>query len=343
MSDAIRWVLVLAALVLIGTLVWHRLYQKPERTVHRGINYVAYGPEEYAKPEVEQDLRRLQALGVRWVAIVVTWYQADASATSIAPDLQRSPTDAAVAHVLREIRRLGMNAFLRPMVDLLDGTWRGEIASPGEREWAAWFESYGRFITQYAQLAQREGAALFSVGVELEKTVGHKAAWRRLIRRVREVYRGEIIYSANWDGYQTVPFWYALDYVGIDAYFELDITASSLPTVGGFVAAWQPWVAQLDRFAQGVEKPILLTEIGVRSVRGNSRRPWDWTLDAPLSLQEQAHYYEAAFRVFWDRPWLAGLYWWAWLPFSAHGGPDDLTYTPGGKPAEQVLKRWYSR
>jgi hypothetical protein len=37
------------------------------------------------------------------------------------------------------------------------------------------------------------------------------------------------------------------------------------------------------------------------------------------------------------------MYWWQWSPDPNDGGPDDTGYTPHGKPAEQILRSWYSR
>jgi hypothetical protein len=47
------------------------------------------------------------------------------------------------------------------------------------------------------------------------------------------------------------------------------------------------------------------------------------------------------FKVFSGKPWLAGIYWWNWEPDPRRGGVLDKGYTPQGKPAEIVLKRWY--
>ena len=43
------------------------------------------------------------------------------------------------------------------------------------------------------------------------------------------------------------------------------------------------------------------------------------------------------------RPWLVGMYWWQWEPDPPIGGPQDPDYSPHRKPAEAVLRAWYSR
>lgn len=312
-------------------------------STHRGINFVAYEPTQYRLPSIREDLEHLKSLGVDWVAVVVTWYQPELSSTAITPDPERSPEDADLVQLLRTLQQLRLQTLLRPMVDVTDGHWRGEIAFSSEADWEAWFTSYEAYLTHYAELARREGVDLFSVGVELEGSVQRERPWRELISGIRRVFRGPLTYSANWDGFAQVPFWDALDYVGIDAYFELSLDPNSPPTPDTLIAAWDPWARRMDEFAARVDRPILFTEIGARSVEGAARRPWDWRREAPISLQEQADYYEATFRVFWGRPWLAGLYWWTWLPNPEQGGPGDDSYSPRGKPAEEILKSWYTQ
>jgi hypothetical protein len=334
-----RWsiiLVILLALFLVVFLLWTG-YQG--RFVQRGMNLVAWQTGQYPLSLLESDLQQMRVLGVQWVAIVVTWYQASTQSTEIIPDPQKSPDDETLVQLLRRLRELGFRAFLRPMVDVQDGRWRGEITFASEDQWETWFQSYERFLWHYAKLAAQENAALFSVGVELEQTVLREHQWRELIARVRKVYHGTLTYSANWDGFELVPFWDALDYVGIDSYFDLDLSPG--PTLDDLMTAWQPWVRHLEKFAARVQKPILFTEIGVRSVQGASRHPWDWHYEAPISLQEQANYYEAVFQVFWEQPWLAGFYFWAWVP--GLGGPEDASYTPAGKPAASILKRWYTK
>lgn len=328
----------LLLLVVLLLWCWRELPSQQRVPRHRGVNYVAWNPEHFARLPFPKELGQLKALGVQDVAVVVTWYQADARSTEIAPDPQHLLSDGDLIRILRRLRAAGLKVYIRPLVDLKDGHWRGEIAFESESDWTAWFESYERFIMHYARIAAREGAALFFVGTELERTVFREPQWRDVIASVREVFWGALTYSANWDGYENVPFWDALDYVGIDAYFELEVKPE--PTIEALVNAWRPWAVRLDDFAARIQRPVLFIEAGVRSVAGASQRPWDWQHDAPISLQEQAHYYEALFRVFWPKRWLAGIYIWAWLP--GLGGPQDSTYTPAGKPAAQALARWYN-
>jgi hypothetical protein len=55
-------------------------------------------------------------------------------------------------------------------------------------------------------------------------------------------------------------------------------------------------------------------------------------------LVTQRKCYEAALRMVAGRTWLAGMYWWPWMPDPSDGGPDDTGCSPHGKPAEDSLE-----
>ena len=51
--------------------------------------------------------------------------------------------------------------------------------------------------------------------------------------------------------------------------------------------------------------------------------------------------YEAYFETWYGKPGFGGFLIWAWTP--GHSGPDDRGYTPEGKPAEEVLRKWLAK
>jgi hypothetical protein len=281
----------------------------------------------------------LAATNAEWVGILTTWYQDSARAEGIEPDSLKTPSDAALGHAIAYARGLGLSVMLKPHVDCQNGDWRGAIVPDTAGEW---FRSYQGFICRYARLAESLDCEQLCIGTELEGTTeGYDSAWRVIIDSVRSRFSGAITYAANWDGYRArVPFWDAVDLVGIDAYFPL--TGIANPSVEELVAAWNSrWLPTLDSFQARVGKPILLTEIGYRSVDSANIRPWDYGMTGPVDTAEQRDCYEAAFRVFWSKPWFHGFFWWNWTTFPGQGGPDDSDYTPHGKPAERVLRQWY--
>jgi hypothetical protein len=94
---------------------------------------------------------------------------------------------------------------------------------------------------------------------------------------------------------------------------------------------------------------MLFTEIGYVSRPGATLEPWLWPdrhrgeTSEPAGLTTQERAYEAFYRVFWYRPWVAGAYVWKWYPSLPADGQAAVDFTPQGKPAEQVMARWYGR
>jgi len=341
MADKLLWgILTLALLTALlltprpGAPVEVPIFQK-------GSSYASWQYDAYDTPEASRSLSALKEMNVAWVSLVVTWYQKDANSTIIYRDPRLTPDDEGVIRIIKLCHKLGIQILLKPTVDLKNGRWRGEIRFDSEEDWRAWFSSYRYFIDYYAELAAKYGVEEFAVGVELAGTVQREREWRWIIENVRARFKGPLVYAANWDNYRNISFWDALDYVGIDAYFKLAV--GSDPQLDDLLAAWAPWVRELEAFHERVRKPIIFTEIGCRSMTGASARPWDWTTSGPVNFGEQTRYYEAVFRLFWDRPWFYGLYWWAWKPFPSEPSAADTGYSPQGKPAEGVLAEWYAK
>lgn len=312
----------------------------------KGIAFTGYGGTAYEGSGPLQALDGLAATGASWITVLATGFQTDIRATAIDFTGPRTQTDASVERVIAHARGLGLKVMLKPHVDLTDDPdhYRGEIG-PGftDADWAAWFASYRPFILHYAEMAERTGCELFCVGCELGTTAVRAAAWRETVAAVRAVYAGPLTYADNQveTSLDAVTWWDAVDYIGQDAYPTL--TAVAEPSVDDLLAGWTAFRARLQLLSEKWGKPLVLTEIGCRSVAGGAQNPWDWQRTGAPDMDVQAAFYEAACRAVEGRSWLRGMYWWEWSPDPDDGGPDDTGYTPHGKPAEDVLRAWYAR
>ena len=56
---------------------------------------------------------------------------------------------------------------------------------------------------------------------KLDRMLTFEEEWRALIAEVRQHTDAPLTYAANWTDYRQVPFWDALDIIGIQAYFPL--------------------------------------------------------------------------------------------------------------------------
>ena len=166
---------------------------------------------------------------------------------------------------------------------------------------------------------------------------------REIVAAVKSVYAGPLTYADNQveDAPDAVTWWDAVDYIGQDAYPTL--TQVERPSVDDLQKGWTAFRDKLQRLSEKWDRPVILTEIGCRSILGGAQNPWDWQRQGPVDLEVQRNFYEAAFRAVAGRTWLRGLYWWQWSPDPEDGGPADSGYTPHGKPAEDVFRSWYLR
>lgn len=325
---------ILTALVLLTCTGWGTAWG-----YHKGVVLGLYSKDPAYT--YENEIREIKALGATHVSLVVSWYQKDIRANDIYPrwkplgDFDTTPDDKLV-HVIGQARRAGLEVFLFPILRLEERKtkeWRGVIAPGDIRIWQA---SYRRFVMHYARIAAQNGVALYLVGSELcsqEKDVNF---WKTLIADVRKVYRGEILYSANWDHYKKIGFWDDLDYLGLNGYYEM--AKSGSPTVGEIVRRWWDISNEIAAWQETHKKKLIFTEIGYPSVDGGCAHPWDYTRAGPVDLEEQSVCYEAFFLSWNKSRGLGGVYFWNWY---GQGGENDRSYTPRGKPAEKVLTRWY--
>jgi hypothetical protein len=316
------------------------------RDFMKGVAFTGYSRDAYTGDVPRRSVDALKVTNADWASILATGYQATIHSTSIDFSGPGTPSDASLAALIGYARSIGLRVMLKPHVDLFDDDlhYRGEIG-PGftAADWSAWFSSYRTFILHYAAMAARTECELFCVGCELGSTAFREADWRGIIAEIRTVYNGPLIYADNLveGAPDAIHWWDALDYIGEDAYPTLSDKVE--PSVSDLLAGWGPFLKKLEALSKRWNKPLVLTEIGYRSVRGGTINPWDWQRQGPVDLTVQENAYEAAFRAISGKSWLAGIFWWQWMPDQDHGGPTDTGYSPHGKPAESVLRAWFGR
>lgn len=93
-------------------------------------------------------------------------------------------------------------------------------------------------------------------------------------------------------------------------------------------------------------KPIFFIETGVCNAKNMARTPWEHA--SPKMIydgQEQADFYQSVLETFWDQPWFMGITWWDWPAslYSREEAKKDISFAIYGKPAEEVVKKWYSK
>ncbi|MEM9554357.1 MAG: hypothetical protein AAGC60_08870 [Acidobacteriota bacterium] len=297
------------------------------------VSCPTWGPI-WGSDAMRSSLAELKELGVDWVSIH-PYAQIDRSgtvryaATADTPFLRRAVEIARAADI---------HLFWKPHLAYWGSfDWRGTIEfGDDEAAWRRFFTSYRAFIVDQARFAEAAGVPLFAVGLEYEATTHHEADWRRLIQAVRAVYSGRITYAANWDRLDDVPFWDAVDLIGVQAYFPLG-AADAAPDVAAFRQAWDAPLARLEALSTRYDKPVLFAEIGYDLAEHAAAEPWRTQRGrraSPRALALRAALMRAALERVPEAPHVVGMFWWKWIP----GRPGRHDFPMEHPEAREILR-----
>jgi hypothetical protein len=296
-----------------------------------GANVIMAPEHAFGSMSARRSLADLRALGAGAIAIVPFLWQRSPQS----PDIVRGDDmpDAVLRAAIRDAHVLGFAVVVKPHV-WVPASWAGAIAIESEDGWRRWFAGYRDELVGIARLAAQEQAEALAIGTELV-LASQRPEWRDLIAAARAVYSGRLLYVAhNLDEAETVPFWDALDAIGVSLYPPLgaddDLTARR--------AAMKAAAERLDLLAARTGKPVVVAEIGLRSARGAAAKPWE-SAEERASAPDPA--LQAAVLADWlaalDRPRIRGVLIWRWLTDPQAGGVSDTDFTVQGKPAQHVL------
>ena len=279
------------------------------------ISCQTYGPE-WGTPGFAEELEELASLGVNWIAIHP--YAAIRADGTVDSRLDPDDPPEWLTRPIREVRSRGMHLLVKPHLAHWGSpfSWRGAIDFPEAEARKRFFETYSDWIVDVARVMGDADA--FAVGTELDLLIEHEALWRELIDRVREVTPARLTYASNWPDYDRVPFWDALDAIGVQAYFplaeegRLDVTEEELE------AGWQTVLPDLRALHERLGKPVVFTELGYNLAETAASRPWEFERASGANIAPsealQARCYRVAFRVLErERAWLRGAFLWKWF------------------------------
>lgn len=294
----------------------------------------------------KQSIDEIAAVGADTVKFVVDSRQENGSSSRIYLDLRMTPTPEALADLIRYAKSKNLRVVLMPIV-LLDkprgGEWRGQIKP---ESWDLWWESYREMLTHFAWIAQGNGVDVLVIGSELVSTEPRADDWRATIRKVREVFKGKLTYSANWDHYSGIEFWDQLDLIGMNSYWTLGKDRNA--SVEEIKTSWVDIKKNVLGFVAKKDKPLMFLEVGWCSMSNAAKDPWDYTTGDPVDEALQKRLYQGFFESWYGEPLLGGFSIWEWSPTPDANDENAVEavergYTPEGKPAEQVLREWLAK
>ncbi|MFP4015362.1 MAG: glycoside hydrolase family 113 [Chitinispirillaceae bacterium] len=286
----------------------------------------------YDEQDFSETLDRLKSNGVNSLFLTPCLFQKTAECDSIFKTSATITDDNLVAAV-KLARSVGFSVGLKPHIDLLNGEPRFTINS---RNWSRWFHHYRMHILHYARMADQENLDLLVLGTELDNAAS-RPEFSDLIGEVRDIFGGKVTYASSYNDFLSVDFWDDLDYIGANCWFNLDNGSGSPAQIH---QAWNHWLNLLSEFANYKNKPVLITEAGFRSIKGAAVNPGEWSFTGDPDMETQAECYEGLLSQIGLFPSISGIYWWQW-ELGGVGGPQNTDYTPRGKLAEEVIRKYW--
>jgi len=304
------------------------------------------------------EIDRMHALGLNTLQVVTSAHQKNGrdGGPSVEIGVGRSANPEDLRLILLYAKAKGMRTVLMPQVNLtnpIGNEWRGKIAPP---DWDAWWADYRRMMDHFIDIANDADVDVLTIGCELISTHGeeHEPRWRALIAHARDHFDGLLTYSTTWDSYYRVRFWDALDLIGVSGYWDMTRSAAdaSNPTDGELAEQWTKYRQQLFEFAEKVDRPILITELGYPSLSWALKDPWNYVVSGKPTPDHaaQARGYQA-FLAAWGPllrpaphaetlpdPRFAGVVFYKWDMYTSLDQAENLGYGIRNKPAFDVLK-----
>lgn len=287
------------------------------------------------EPQARHSMQRMVNLGTNAIVLIAFLEQDSASALQV--NYSNAVTFAQLQKAIEYAHEYDLEIILKPQM-LVRDSWASAISHDQQRDWDVWFDSYQEHLMTFATFAAKHQVQTLVIGTELSKASAY-VDWPRLIRKVRSVFAGKITYAAhNIDGVENFPYWNKLDAVGLTLYPSLGHTGH----YNDMKVVVERTVGKLEHVAQQFDRPLWVLEVGMPSAAGAFAKPWEWQSlkAAAVDLQLQRDVIDIWLRAL-DKPWVNGVFIWAWYSDAASGGAHDADYTPQNKPAEQMIRRYW--
>ena len=306
-----------------------------------GLSFVASNREISAKA-----IAPVISINANWVTLMPFAFMKSTSDTTIIYNDKRQwwgERKDGIEKTALSFHKKNIKVMLKPQIWIARGDFTGHIKMTSEKNWLALENNYEKFIIDYAKLAQATQSEIFCIGTELNLFVSNRPLfWSKLINKIRKVYKGKITYAENWDTYKNVPFLADLDFIGIDAYFPLN--PEKTPSIKDIATAWKPLKKEFAAISKKFNKKILFTEFGYQSKDFTAKEPWDHSNKTTINLKGQENSIAVLLATFWNQDWFAGGFLWKWYDNHEEvGGTSDTDYTVQNKPAEKIVRTFYSK
>ncbi|MFT4602313.1 MAG: hypothetical protein ACI857_002499 [Arenicella sp.] len=287
------------------------------------------------------DIKPITKINANWISIVPYAFLKDHEVMYDSKFQWVGERPESIRDCIKMAKSEGLKVMLKPHIWIGHSTYTGIYKCETESDWEMFEKSYKGYIMTFVDLAVTEKVEMFSIGTEWGRFVEARPQfWKSLIKDIRAKYKGKLIYAANWDDYQKVPFWNDLDYIGIDSYFPLSLAEN--PKISELVKSWKTIMPIIEQYSSSKKKKIVFTEFGFKSTSKGTISPWEHKDDGKFSEKIQDIAFKSFFQTIWKKPWFKGGFVWKWYHNHEHaGGRGDTDFTPQNKLAEETIRKYY--
>lgn len=329
----------------------------------------------YLTDEAKKQPDLMKNIGINWTTLNINFCQEQIFSRKLFRDFEYTSGEYEIFETVKRLHDNGIGVILKPCLTCLDGGTMSQVFFPRAEHirhiegiavdyWRDWFESYKKGIKYFADLAEISGCDSLMIGAEIICSENMDEYWYEVAKVARERFSGPITYefTPNSRIQHKLDWLETLDYLSY-SYYPAAAPANVEPliaysnegakdtpdyTVDDMVSYLSKCRDDVDSIIRKYKKPLLFTEIGVRSAHGCIMQPTNYQWDSPYDGQQQADYMEAVFRTFKELDGWMGLLWWKWDETQRrpqyHGDPmGDRGFTIQGKPAEEVMRRWFKK
>jgi len=294
------------------------------------------------KNEIQKgDIQEIADMNANWIGFVPYAY-IDSGKVLYDLDIQwKGERIEEIRKGIQFAHELGLKVMIKPDVWILDGSYTGRY-SPPNNDWETLENGYFTYLQKLLQLAIEEEVELLCLGSEWGRFAKNRPSfWGHLIAEVRKQYKGLVSYCANWDDFESFPFWEQMDLIGIDWYAPIATTSNA--KFKSLLKGWKKNTKSLQAYYEKTGKKIFFPEFGFKSTERSVVKPWQFEDDSAESEEAQNNGFKTYFKTIWKKDWYAGGFVWEW--YADHdeesGFPRETDYTPQGKLAEQTIREGY--
>ena len=306
----------------------------------QGAKWLFCSHERVSFKEIKKALQKLSTLNVNAISLTPFAYFGSKKHLHKS-DGVRQENDESLVVAAQYARALGMKIMLKPHIWVSWRSWPGEIDFKSAEEADQFFDAYGNLVLHYAMLAQMHRFESLCIGVEFVKlTQKYEQHWRDLIADIRKVYSGQLTYAANWgQEFENIKFWDALDAIGLNSYYPL--SEKKEYDRAEMEKSMRQIFEKIRKVKQEFNRPVYFTEVGFASRPASWQDPHVDGRNQAVDLQAQKQCYEILLPHVVADGIVDGIFIWKWPTHLGVGGVNHSSFTPNGKPAEQVIRSYY--